>query len=104
MDNYINLKTAIIEGRITVNTVYLPANYKIFSIIFHQKDLTETVIRAVTGEKVTIKDPLAEHRNDIIKATSKNHPFAYVISRKTAKSRGFFCEIDTAHGVFRGSL
>ena len=65
---YGRLKTAIITGEITVNTVYLPANAKVFSIMFHNKYLSETVIRAIIGEDVKIIDPLVEHRNDILKA------------------------------------
>ena len=65
---YDRLKTAIVAGEITVNTVYLPANSKVFSIMFYHKDLSETVIRAVIGEDISIIDPLVEHRKDILKA------------------------------------
>jgi len=65
---YDRLKTAVIAGDITVNSIYLPANNKVFSIMFIHKDLSETVIRAIIGEDITIIDPLIEHRNDIIKA------------------------------------
>ena len=36
--------------------------------MFHNKYLSETVIRAVVGEDIIITDPLVEHRNDILKA------------------------------------
>ena len=65
---YDKLKAAIINGDITVNTVYLPANDRVFSIMFYHKALSEPVIRAIVGEDVSIVDPLAEHRNDIVKA------------------------------------
>ena len=65
---YDRLKAAILTGDITVNTVYLPANFKVFSIVFYHKDLSETVIRAIVNEDVDIVDPLIEHRNDIVKA------------------------------------
>ena len=65
---YKRLKTAILARDITVNTVYLPVNAQVFSIMFHNKFLSETVIRAVVGEEIIITDPLVEHRNDILKA------------------------------------
>ena len=65
---YSRLKEAALAGDITVNTVYLPANHKVFSIVFYHKDLAEAAIRAVVGEDIKIADPLVEHRNDIIKA------------------------------------
>ena len=65
---YNRLKTAIQAKEITVNKVYIPANSRIFSIMFYHKDLSETVIRAVIGEDIMITDPLVEHRNDILKA------------------------------------
>jgi hypothetical protein len=65
---YRRLKEAIIAGDITVNTAYLPANFKVFSIVFYHRDLAEAAISAIVGEDVTIIDPLAEHRNDILKA------------------------------------
>ena len=65
---YGRLKAAIQAGEITVNTAYLPANDRVFTIMFHAKHLSETVIRALVGEKVSIMDPLAEHRNDLLKA------------------------------------
>jgi hypothetical protein len=65
---YGRLKAAVIAGDITVNTVYIPANDRVFSIMFYNRDLSEAVIRAVVGENITIIDPLAEHRNNILKA------------------------------------
>ena len=69
---YSRLKEAALAGGITVNTVYLPANYKVFSIVFHHKDLSEAVISAITGEDVKIVDPLVEQRNDILKAIERS--------------------------------
>ena len=68
MNNYKKLKTAILTKSILVNADYLPANSKIFTIMFYNRDLAETTIRAVIGENVCIIDPLVEHRNDILKA------------------------------------
>ena len=65
---YLSLKEAVKAGTITVNTNYLPANCKIFAIVFYHKDLSETVIRAIVGEDINIADPLVEHQNDILKA------------------------------------
>ena len=66
--DYGNLKESILSGKTLVNLKYLPAQSIMFSILFHNKYLAQTVIRAVTNEPVNIKDPLAEHRNDLIKA------------------------------------
>jgi hypothetical protein len=65
---YERLKAAILADEISVNTKYIPANSRVFSIMFYHKDLSETVIRAVVGQDIHIKDPLVEHRNDILKA------------------------------------
>jgi len=65
---YDRLKAAVLAGEISVNTVYLPANDRVFTIMFYHKDISEAVIRAVTGEDVSIVDPLVEHRSDILKA------------------------------------
>ena len=65
---YCRVKEAALSGGITVNTVYLPANYKVFSIVFYHKDLSEAAISAIIGEDIKIVDPLVEHRNDILKA------------------------------------
>ena len=68
MTDYDKLKAAILTGSISINLNYLPANSKIFTIMFYHKDLAETAIRAVVGEDIQIADPLVEHRNDIFKA------------------------------------
>ena len=68
MNDYNNFKSAILTGSINVKPDYLPANSKIFSIMFYHKDLAETAIRAVADEDISIVDPLVEHRNDILKA------------------------------------
>ncbi|MCL2387663.1 MAG: PD-(D/E)XK nuclease family transposase [Defluviitaleaceae bacterium] len=65
---YSRLKASILLGEITVNTEYLPANAKIFSIMFLNKELAEATIQAVIGEKISIVAPMVEHRSDLFKA------------------------------------
>jgi predicted transposase/invertase (TIGR01784 family) len=79
------LKSAVIAGEITVNTAYLPANDRIFSIMFYHKELSETLIRAVVGEDITITDPLAEHRNDILKAIESSIRVDVYLKDETAR-------------------
>ena len=68
MENNEKLKADILAGKISINSYHLPTSSKVFSVMFHSKELAQAVIRDVVGEDVEIMDPLVEHRNDILKA------------------------------------
>lgn len=69
------LKTAILSGNITINTVYIPANSVVFAIVFRNKFLAETAIKSVINKDISIIDPLVEHGNDIQKAIESSIRF-----------------------------
>jgi hypothetical protein len=94
-NSYTRLKAAIFEGEATINKAYLPANAKIFSIMFLNKLLAETVIHAVVGEKISIFDPLVEHRGDLLKAI--NATIWFDVYLKDENSRVFTLDMQRAY-------
>lgn len=50
------------------NSKYLPKSDVVFTVMFLNKDLCERTLEIVTGEKIELKDIVAEYKNDIRKA------------------------------------
>ncbi len=67
---YISLKHEILNGTIKLNTELLPNNDRVFTVMFHNNILTETVIHAVTGNNVKFEDISEEFRANPKKAYS----------------------------------
>ena len=106
---YERLKAAILAGEITVNTLYLPGNYRVFSIVFYNKDISETVVTDVVGEEVAIVDPLVEHRNDILKAIESSVRFDVYLKDKNGRiftldmQRAYVKKRNRNRGVYYGA-
>ena len=66
-------RLAVLRGQISVHPKYIPSEGRVFTVMFLRKELSEPLIRAITGNNdINLTDPLAEHMNDIIKAAEQS--------------------------------
>ncbi len=82
--DYVLLKKEILEGSVTINPELLPNNDRVFTVMFHNNVLTETIIRAITGKNVKFEDISEEFRANPKKAYSTTTRTAYLMSRTHA--------------------
>lgn len=65
---FYSIRTAVSKRDVTLNTVYKPTNDRVFTLMFLNKELAETVIGTIVGEQVELKDSFTEYDVNTLKA------------------------------------